>query len=298
MAVQQSGDGCSLPVYFRFPTDERVIAVTVDDCYEVDNLRRIVGAARNCGAKLTLFPIGENLSKPGMADLIRRCVFEDDFEIENHTWSHARIFRLPENEMAREIWDQGQALNRLLGVNYEQHFFRPMGGDGYKDQRIHNYLIQLGFKGVAHWLCCGTEENMDEIKKQLCPGAIYLFHTVDGDPEKVLQFIPYAISQGYRLVTLNALAGFEPNAMSAYAPGTMPVPRPYVDDCRACAMGDYSWRICRMQDRLRVLGLLDCESTGYFGELTFAAIRGFQQLRGLPVTGVADSETQRQLFEE
>jgi hypothetical protein len=32
MAVQQSGDGCSLPVYFRFPTDERVIAVTVDDC--------------------------------------------------------------------------------------------------------------------------------------------------------------------------------------------------------------------------------------------------------------------------
>lgn len=297
MALQQSGNERYLPVFFRFKTNERVIAVTVDDCCEVDNLRRIVGAAREYSARLTLFPIGKNLANPGMADLIRRCVFNYGFEIENHTWSHSRIFRLPEIEMAGEIWDQGQALNRLLGVNYEQHFFRPMGGDGYNDRRIHNYLIQLGFKGVAHWLCCGSDENMDEIRKQLCPGAIYLFHTVDGDPEKVSEFIPYAVSQGYRMVTLNELVGFEPNAMSAYTPRAMPAPRPYIDDYRTCAMGDYSWNICRIQDRLRALGLLDFESTGYFGELTFTALRRFQQSLGLPVTGVADYGTQKQLLE-
>ena len=40
------------------------------------------------------------------------------------------------------------------------------------------------------------------------------------------------------------------------------------------------------------------ESTGYYGELTTEAIRKFQQLRGLPVTGIADHETQRLLLED
>ena len=298
MAVQQSGDGCSLPVYFRVPTDERVIAVTVDDCYEVDNLRRIVGAARNCGAKLTLFPIGENLSKPGMADLIRRCVFEDDFEIENHTWSHARIFRLSDEEMAAEMWKQDAALNKALGVNYQEHFLRLMGGDGDTDPRIHSYLEQLGYLGIANWSVSGSDSDMKHIKASLAPGQVYLFHCTDPDTKKLKEFIPWAVSQGYQLVTLNELFNLPANEVSELSESAMPAPEADVDDHHTLTEGEYTWVALRLQEKLRASGYLvfDGPSTGYYGPQTVKAVKKFQQDHGLEVTGEADLATQQAIL--
>jgi hypothetical protein len=217
---------------------------------------------------------------------------------ENHTWSHARIFRLPEQEMAAEIWKQRAALNKLLGANYEQHFFRLMGGDGETDQRTHNYLSQLGYRGIASWSISGSDASMDMIKSALRPGAVYLFHTTDGDTRKLKEFIPYAVSQGYKLVTLNALLGYEDNALTAYAEQDMPAPRPFREDYRTHKIGDYAWNVVRMQDALRALGLLkmDGASTGYFGQQTADAVKRYQAQAGLPVTGVADSQTQKKLL--
>jgi peptidoglycan/xylan/chitin deacetylase (PgdA/CDA1 family) len=284
-----------LPVYFRAETKERKIAVTVDDCDRPENLRRIVRIFDRCGAGLTLFPIGKALRMPGMAEMIRECALEKGMEIENHTMTHARIFRAPEAEMAREIWAQGQEVNRVLGVNYRQHFFRLMGGDSFADLRTHNYLSQLGFRGVVQWSCCGTDVDMEEIRSELSPGAIYLFHTVDSDPQKLEAFIPYAVSRGYRCVTLNELLGQEPNEIKVYRSEPMPAPRAYTEDHRICRTGEYSWNICRIQSGLMKMGLLTIEGdepTGYYGELTEAAVRKFQAAHGLPVTGEADADTQ------
>ena len=287
-----------LPVYRSAKTDLKRIAITVDDCYQVDNLKTIIRTAYDNGGKLTLFPIGENLSRPGMVEVIRGSVFQLGFEVENHTWSHQRIFRLSEQEMAREIWAQGQALNRVLGVNYRQHFFRLMGGDGSSDQRTHNYLEQLGFKGIAEWSLSGSDADMDMIVNSLAPGKIYLFHTTDGDTEKLKQFIPYAVSRGYSLVTLNELLDFEANATEPYAPSEIPTPRAYRPDYREHKQGDYAWIIVQMQNRLRELGYLvmDGPSTGYFGAQTARAIQSFQQDHNLNPTGVADPATQRLLL--
>jgi peptidoglycan/xylan/chitin deacetylase (PgdA/CDA1 family) len=53
-----------LPVFFRAKTEERKIAVTVDDCDRTENLRRIVHIFDQYSAGLTLFPIGNALSFP------------------------------------------------------------------------------------------------------------------------------------------------------------------------------------------------------------------------------------------
>lgn len=287
-----------LPVFYEADTTALKIAITVDDCDNTENLRQILRLFEKHHAGLTLFPIGRTFATPGMAELIRSCVMEKGIELENHTMTHARIFRSPETEMAREIWEQSDALNRLLGVSYRQHFFRLMGGDGNTDRRTHNYLIRLGFQGIAGWSCRGSDEDMDEIRANLRPGAIYLFHTIDGDIEKLTQFLPYAVSRGYRPVTLNELLGFGANEISAYQPETMPLPPPYEEDYRTCQFGDYTWNTWRMQEKLRALNLMELEgnSTGYYGELTTEAVRRFQALTGLPVTGVADSETQKLLL--
>ena len=287
-----------LPVVRRGETGEKVIAITVDDCYQVNNLKRILTVAHKNGGNLTLFPVGENLSIPGMADVLRGCVYKLGDEVENHTWSHQRVFRMPEGQMAAEIWKQRAALNKLLGANYEQHFFRLMGGDSETDQRTHNYLDQLGYRGIASWSISGSDADMDAIKSALRPGAIYLFHTTDADTQKLMEFIPYAVSQGYHLVTLNALMGYEPNALTPYSEQEMPAPRTYPEAYRTHKLGDYAWNVVRMQDALRALGWLRMEgpSTGYFGQQTADALKQYQAQAGLPVTGVADSETQKRLL--
>ena len=293
--------GCEyLPVYSKADTFERRIAITVDDCFQVGNLQTIASTAYKNGGKLTLFPIGENLTKQGMEETLRTCAFELGFEIENHTMSHERVFKLSEMDMAREIWDQRQAVNELLGVNYQQHFFRLMGGDGSSDQRTHNYLKQLGFYGIADWSISGSNAELQELKNFLQPGAIYLFHTTDRDTKILTQFIPYVASMGYEMVTLNEMFGYEENQVTAYrGREEMPIPQAYEEDYRTHKVGDYAYNILLMQDRLRELGLLEMEgeSTGYYGKQTAEAISEFQSQKGLPATGVADSATQRLLFE-
>lgn len=288
-----------LPVVHSAKTDSRVIAVTVDDCYQVNNLQTIVDTAEAAGAELTLFPVGENLSKSGMQSLLRRCAFDLGFEIENHTWSHARIFRLPDAEMAAEIWKQDAALDQVLGVDYQAHFLRLMGGDGDTDPRIHSYLKQLGYLGIANWSVSGSDSDMKHIKNALAPGQIYLFHCTDPDTEKLQEFIPWAVSQGYKLVTLNELFRLPDNETSPLTDGEMPAPMENVDDHHTLVEGEYTWVALQLQEKLRALGYLvmDGPSTGYYGPQTVQAVKAFQSDHGLPATGEADILTQRLLLD-
>ena len=294
-----------LPVVQANNISDKRIAVTVDDCFQMENLKTIADVASATGSKLTLFPIGKNVVRDGMAEILQECVFNRGFEIENHTFNHARIFRLPVEEMAAEIWQQRAAVSYALGVNYQQHFFRLMGGDGFKDQRTHAYMKQLGFVGIADWAVSGSDTAIEGLKSSLKPGNIYLFHTTDADTKKLKEFIPYAVSQGYQLVTLNNLFGLPDNEISDISTfnQTMPEPEPYVEDYLEMKKGDYAWSIVLMQQRLCELGYLDASdgvngnaADGVFGTGTVEAVKKFQAAKGLPVTGVADAETQRILL--
>ena len=288
-----------LPVIHSAKTDSKVIAITVDDCYQVENLKTIVSVAEANGAKLTLFPVGENLSKSGMSKLLKHSAFDLGFEIENHTWSHARIFRLSDEEMAEEIWKQDAALNQALGVNYQEHFLRLMGGDGDTDPRIHAYIKQLGYLGIANWSVSGSDSDMKHIKGALAPGQVYLFHCTDPDTKKLKEFIPYAVSKGYKLVTLNAMFNLPANETSSLTDSAMPQPEANVDDQHTLTEGEYTWVALQLQEKLRSLGYLvmDGPSTGYYGPQTVKAVKAYQQDHGLPATGEADAETQRRLLE-
>lgn len=296
-----------LPVVKKADTTERKIAITVDDCFQVDNLRYLCEGTVRYGGKLTIFPIGQNLSKEGMSEILRKYVFDYGFQVENHTWSHARVFRLSEEEMAAEIWQNRNAVNQCLGVNYQQSFFRLMGGDGDKDQRTHNYLKQLGYKGIASWSLSGSDATLDQMKQHLQPGAIYLFHTTDKDTANLAQFIPYVVSQGYEIVTLNELLGLPANTWTdlSTAETSAPVPNEYVVEYEDQQIGDYSWSVVQIQSRLMQLGYLDSssdsalESTaadGVYGKGTANAVAAFQADAGLPATGIADPYTQLELF--
>lgn len=289
-----------LPVFKKMDTTEKIIAITIDDCYQASNLTKIIQSAIENDGKLTIFPIGNQALRSEQSKILK-AAWENGMEIENHTFTHNGLFNCTDEQLASEVMLQNYALSKILNVEYTVHFLRPMGGDAHADQRIHAYAMQLGYKGIAHWSVSGSGTNIATLKKGLKPGDIYLFHTTDSDMKKLLEFIPYAASQGYKLVTLNEMFGYPENETS---PLLIPVEQHDIPPLEAYDIvlvdfkkGNHAYGIFRLQERLSELGYTVGEADGIFGDGTASAIRMFQQRAGLEATGVADVLTQQMMYE-
>lgn len=290
----------ALPVYHCPKISEKMIAITIDDCNEDKNVQKIIDLAISHNAKLTIFPIGSQLSSAALCEALRNG-FNAGFEIENHTVSHIYQEKLTNEEFFNEVLSQELAVRKALGVDYKMNFLRLPGGNGEEDPRVHYYLKQLGYKAIADWHYSGTDADIYYINKRLTPGAIYLFHTTTEDYKKLKQFIPYAISQGYKLVTLNELVGYSENAV--YQAGSLETPEftEYTyNEYIVMKKGMRATCIKHLQARLIELNYLPSDSVadGIFGGQTEEAVKHFQSVHGLEATGNADIDMQAILFSD
>ena len=128
--------------------------------------------------KRQLFPIGKNVLREELQDTLRYA-HENGMEIENHTLEHKRHFQMDDATFERQIYLQCLCVDKVLGVDYQEHFVRPFGGDGRDDQRLHPYAKQIGMVGLAHWNVSGSGTGLQKLIAGLAPGNIYLFHTTD-----------------------------------------------------------------------------------------------------------------------
>lgn len=291
-----------LPVFSKAFTEEKVIAITVDECSGVKITQQFLELAQKYGAKLTLFPCGENVMKAGMADVMRLAVFQLGFEIENRGYDTiSRIYKAPDTVMVQEIWKQSVAVNFVLGMKYAPHFYRLYGGLGENDRRTHAYLMQEGYMGVAHWTCSCTGMKASRLKDRLTPGGIYAFRTTPEDGELLRSFLEYAQGQGYRMVTLNELFGYPANEYHAIEGSLLSEKMPAfsydVKKFYDIYPGEASWAVYNMQLRLAELGyLLPHNVDGIFGEVSSDALRMFQAQTGKPASGAADVTTLKTLY--
>lgn len=287
-----------MPLIYRAKTEEKIIAITVDDCFQGENLRKIVQCALDNNGQLTIFPIGDNLAKSNVAQVVK-WAWESGMEIENHTYNHVGLYHFDDERMAKEIWLQNQRLNLVLGVNYKEHFFRPKGGDEYKDQRTHAYVYQMGFSGIALWAQSGSGDSIQKLVDNLAPGKVYLFHTTDKDLEKLLTFIPYATSQGYRLITMNEMFGLPDNETSPLVEQLDP---PALEPFRIIPLSlsktTYARASAVVQKRLAQLGWLKGDADGVYGQSSYVAVGYFQQETKLKADGIAGAATQAALFSD
>jgi len=288
-----------LPVVSSLDTDEKIIAITVDDCFQFENTRTIIDLIHSTGGNFTLFPIGKNILKEGFHDELRYA-YESGVQIENHTYEHSAIYNKDDEGLARQIYMNKACLDYVLGVDYQHHFFRPMGGNGLYDQRMHMYCESLGYRAIAYWSVSGSDSSIEDIRASLAPGQIYLFHTTDSDLEKLQDFVPYAVSQGYRIVTLNEMFGLPDNEVKPLdgpvADRETPQPGNSTMYPFAYTANYYSWGALLIQEKLIEEGYLTGEADGIYGDGTVKAVKEFQQDNGLDPTGECDPETQKMLF--
>lgn len=84
----------------------------------------------------------------------------------------------------------------------------------------------------------------------------------------------------------------EPERTPEKQPEPEPTPGPSL-----LGKGDRGDTVRDLQARLRQIRWFDHEVTGYYGEITATAVRGFQAKRGFPVTGEVDRRTLDRLHE-
>ena len=288
-----------MPVFSKANTEEKIVAITVDDCFQAENLKQIVDKAIEVGGKLTIFPIGLNVLKSKQSEILKYA-YENGMELENHTFTHNGLFYATNEELAEEVYKQQLALSSILGVEYHCHFLRPRGGDARGDQRMQMYAKQLGYYGIAHWSASGSANNT-KIAKALEPGAIYLFHTTDTDLEKLLKFIPWVVEQGYQLVTLNEMFGYPANETSELTtPITeheIPQLEPYQMVYVPLKKTTYCWEAYLLQEKLIAMGYLTGTPDGVYGDGCVAAIKAYQKDHGMEETGAADADLVRTILE-
>ena len=288
-----------MPVFSKANTQEKIVAITVDDCFQAENLRQIVDKAIEVGGKLTIFPIGQNVVKQAQSEILKYA-WENGFELENHTYTPNGLFACSNEELAQEVYSQQMALSHILGVEYQCHFLRPRGGDARGDQRMQMYAKQLGYYGIAHWSASGSANNT-KIAKALEPGAIYLFHTTDTDLEKLLRFIPWVVEQGYQLVTLNEMFGYPANETRPLEGDAKDYPVPQLEPYQMVYVPlkktTFSWEAYLLQEKLIAMGYLTGSPDGVYGDGCVAAIRAYQKDHGMEQTGEADADLVRTILE-
>lgn len=319
-----------LPVYSKADTRERVIAITLDDCSNLEALQYAAKAAVYYDAKLTLLPVATHLLQQKNMEALQYCVFNLGFQVENRTLTNSTLYGLNDFNMAKEIWSADLAVDYALNRDYSMHLLRPKGGQGLDDPRTHAYLKQLGYDGFLTWTVSGTDTGVEKLKSSLEPGNIYLFNCTKKDVVKLAGFMEFAKSRGYKIVTVNELLGFEENACTVPEDDLMSRTMPELADFTApttiYSEGDRSNGVYKLQVMLQKLGYLtDPDAAtpspveggtpaptffldavmattgladGVYGAGTSEAIIKVQAAYGLPCTGVATVETQQLILKE
>jgi peptidoglycan-N-acetylglucosamine deacetylase len=165
------------PLIRRFKTGKREVWLTIDDGPDPATTPRTLNALAHHGARATFFLIGEKAARhPGLVAEIAR----QGHTIANHTYSHqpARFWALTGRQLGREI-DRCTAAIRAAGVEPAPWFRGPVG---LKNIFLFRELARRGL-GLVHWNTRGYDTRprppdkiIDDITRDLQPGAIILFH--------------------------------------------------------------------------------------------------------------------------
>jgi len=121
------------------------IVITFDDGYE-DNQRIAVPILRKYGFKAIIFVITDNIGKPDYLTWQQlKTVQERAISIGSHTMTHADLAKLQSAEIAQEVRNSKESLEKGLGTAADFIAY-PYGS---YNQRVVNTLLETGYKGAC-----------------------------------------------------------------------------------------------------------------------------------------------------
>ena len=183
----------------------REIALTFDDGPREHGVQEIIEALGQYDVKGTVFVVGKFAQRYGQITL---ALNRAGHEIENHTYTHPKLYRLWVEKIMREAERCDEVLE-ALNIR-KTRFLRPPGG-GF-NMNIFNALRRMNLR-LGLWsinTADYTGRPVDEIVRLTLgmarPGAVVLMHSGVPNTVKALpEIIEKLKARGYEFVTLNDL---------------------------------------------------------------------------------------------
>ena len=194
-------------VLFRVETDQRAVALTIDDAPSPEVTPGLLEVLRRHGVKATFFVIGGNAERyPELLADIRG----DGHELANHLYRDRPSIRLSDEEFVARL-RQTDAIIRPPGP---LKWCRP--GSGWIDDRMVELLHQNGYRACLSSvypldLVAPPAATVWHVMNNVRPGAILVLH--DGGPERagnvaiLDEVLTRLAEEGYRVTTVSELVG-------------------------------------------------------------------------------------------
>ena len=196
--------------------ESKKVAITVDDCYKTATewIEADVELCKQYGIHMTFFPIVKTGCLEEKYRNLWQSVLDAGCEIGCHGYQHLRLGSFDYWTLVKRLGRWQEELDKTLGYHYQTRWLRPPygsidGGKKLNDKQVTSALKRYGFDHYVHWEVSETK-NMEKALEDIQPGSILLFHSKKKDTRFLEQLIPVLQEQGYEMVTLSELFGFDP----------------------------------------------------------------------------------------
>lgn len=194
--------------FTKADTQEKVIFITIDDG-PGNYTMELLDLLKKYNIKAIFFVSGDTVL--GYPEVLKR-EFEEGHYIGTHTYCHRSYYKLQKtadletlkNTLRSDLQKTEENIKKILPEVRVRYLRMP---EGYHKDWVDEIAKEFNYKVLNwtagyDWLQEPIEKIIEEYKKSLKPGGIYLFH--DGRDRglktvKILsELIPYALSQGYK----------------------------------------------------------------------------------------------------
>lgn len=179
--------------------EQKQIAITVDDCYEISKVDAITTLCQEYHIVCTFFVIGSAL-KFQDADIWKQVV-EAGCEIGNHSWGHKNLTELNAHQVKFQTLRTQQKVDELLGYHYPMQVMRPPFGK--TNSTVAGIVSGLGYQAVVKWDVSQTDASI--AIRDVENGSILLYHAREKDVRCLEKLIPALLEKGYECVTVSEL---------------------------------------------------------------------------------------------
>ena len=180
------------------------IAITVDDCYDTEQVLAAVELCKLYDIKMTFFVIGNALK---FADTdVWQAVLDAGCEIGNHSWGHTDLTKLSAHQIKFQMLRTQQKIDEILGYHYPMQVLRPP--QGKTSDTVAKAVADIGYLAVARWDVSQTVAH--KALKDTQNGSILLYHARAKDIRCLEALIPALLDEGYECVTVSELLDLPP----------------------------------------------------------------------------------------
>ncbi len=191
------------PTTQQIDPNKPMIAFTFDDGPHPENTPKIIELFEQYNGRATFFVLGSLATK--YKDIIVDA-YQRGFEIDNHSWSHQNLVKIPIDQAYDEIHHTSDAIFSITGKD-PLYLRPPYGSYNNEIKQIANYMdIQLWNIDTEDWKYKNANVVTRNILKNAKDNSVILVHDIHKSTlEGIKNALPKLQEQGYQFVTLETL---------------------------------------------------------------------------------------------